>query len=223
MAGPADREDATRTLLLDTAERLFAERGIAAVSLREVGARAGQRNNSAAQYHFGSKQGLVEAIIAVRSVPIDRRRAALLAALPADPTLEDLLRVVVLPLAETIGSREAASHYLRFLAQVVRDPMVRDAAGGTASPPLLESVSRQVRALMSELPTPVFARRLSWCMLLALECLADHEGRGSATRSGSGDAPEGATSQVVAELVHTQAALLRAPLPTDLEGPAGVA
>ena len=43
-----------------------------------LGAAAGQRNNSVAQYHFGSKEGLVEAIIATRSEAIDRRRAELL-------------------------------------------------------------------------------------------------------------------------------------------------
>lgn len=222
MAGPTDREDAPRTLLLDTAERLFAERGIAGVSLRQVGTAAGQRNNSAAQYHFGSRQGLVEAIVAVRSAPIDTRRAALLAGLTAHPTLEDLLRVVVLPLAETIGSDAAGSYYLRFLAQVVRDPVVRDAWAGTASPSSLDSVSRQVRALLPELPTPVFARRMSWCMLLALECLADHERLGGTSGPRAAGTADGAILVVVTELVHTQAALLRAPLPTDLERRAGI-
>ena len=44
--------------MIVVAERLFAERGIEAVSLREVGAACGLRNNSAAQYHFGSRTGL---------------------------------------------------------------------------------------------------------------------------------------------------------------------
>ena len=38
-------------------EQLFAERGFRGVSLREIGLAAGQRNNSAAQYHFGSRLG----------------------------------------------------------------------------------------------------------------------------------------------------------------------
>ena len=47
--------------MIDAAERLAAERGMAAMSLREVQAAAGQRNKSAAQYHFGSRAGLIEA------------------------------------------------------------------------------------------------------------------------------------------------------------------
>ena len=47
--------------MIDAGERLAAERGIAAMSLREVQAAAGQRNKSAAQYHFGSRTGLIEA------------------------------------------------------------------------------------------------------------------------------------------------------------------
>ncbi|NDZ80673.1 helix-turn-helix transcriptional regulator [Streptomyces sp. SID10853] len=57
----------TRGLPIDAAERLFAERGIDAVSLRTVGAEAGQRNTSAAQDHFGSRQALLDAITAARS------------------------------------------------------------------------------------------------------------------------------------------------------------
>ena len=51
-----------REAMIRAAERLFSERGIEAVSLREVGAVAGQRNNSAAQYHFGTREGLVDAV-----------------------------------------------------------------------------------------------------------------------------------------------------------------
>jgi AcrR family transcriptional regulator len=52
-----------RTAMVDAAERLMAERGIAAVSLREVQDAAEQRNKSAAHYHFGSREGLIRAII----------------------------------------------------------------------------------------------------------------------------------------------------------------
>ena len=50
---------AARQAIVEAAERLFAERGIEAVSLRDVSAAAGQRNHSAAQYHFGDRAQLV--------------------------------------------------------------------------------------------------------------------------------------------------------------------
>ncbi|RYF40954.1 MAG: TetR family transcriptional regulator, partial [Comamonadaceae bacterium] len=45
------RGDATRQLLLTMAEQLFAERGIAAVPLRDIGVAAGQKNHAVVQYH----------------------------------------------------------------------------------------------------------------------------------------------------------------------------
>ncbi|MEV0038015.1 TetR family transcriptional regulator, partial [Streptomyces sp. NPDC050804] len=49
----AERGDATRELILVTAERLFAEHGVFAVSNRQVSEAAGQGNNAAVGYHFG--------------------------------------------------------------------------------------------------------------------------------------------------------------------------
>ena len=56
--GPARRS------LVAAGERLFAERGIRAVSLREINKAAGQRNSSALHYHFGSREGLLRALLA---------------------------------------------------------------------------------------------------------------------------------------------------------------
>ena len=68
----------TRQRLLRSAERLFAEHGIDAVSMRSICAEADQRNNTALQYHFGDKQGLIEAILAERMSGIHAQRARLL-------------------------------------------------------------------------------------------------------------------------------------------------
>jgi AcrR family transcriptional regulator len=70
---------ATRLRLIDVAERMFAESGIGAVSLREIGEAAGQKNTGAAKYHFGDRDGLVAAIIELRLADLDYRRQALLA------------------------------------------------------------------------------------------------------------------------------------------------
>ena len=51
----------SKTAILTAAERMIAERGVD-VPLREIGAAADQRNNSAVQYHFKTRAGLVEAI-----------------------------------------------------------------------------------------------------------------------------------------------------------------
>ena len=48
--------------LMVAAEKLFGQRGIENVSLREIAAAAGHANTSAVQYHFGSKESLVQAV-----------------------------------------------------------------------------------------------------------------------------------------------------------------
>jgi AcrR family transcriptional regulator len=65
------RNETTRLALMRAAERLFAERGVEAVSLREIATAAGQRNNSSALYHFGDKRELIEAMLSRHSDPIN--------------------------------------------------------------------------------------------------------------------------------------------------------
>ncbi|MEJ2085012.1 MAG: TetR family transcriptional regulator [Acidobacteriota bacterium] len=67
----------TKTLLLDSAERLFALRGIDGTSLRAITQDAGT-NVASVNYHFGSKQGLVKAVFSRRLRPLNRRRIEML-------------------------------------------------------------------------------------------------------------------------------------------------
>ncbi|MDQ4115373.1 MAG: TetR family transcriptional regulator, partial [Actinomycetota bacterium] len=69
----------TRTKIVLAAERLFAERGMAAVPLRDIVAAAGQRNASAIQYHFGPRPDLVTAVFQYRMGQVNERRLELLA------------------------------------------------------------------------------------------------------------------------------------------------
>ena len=93
----------------------MAERGADGVSMREISARAGQGNNNAAQYHFRSREGIIEAVLDRRMGPIAQRRAEMIAALGPASTLEDLVRAVVVPLAE--ASRRHR-HYIGFFSQL---------------------------------------------------------------------------------------------------------
>src|SRR6516165_9572513 len=78
----------TRMALIATAERLFGAHGIDAVSLLTVVREAGQGNKNAVQYHFGSKEGLLLAILRNRADLIDRRRGELLVEAGAGNTLD---------------------------------------------------------------------------------------------------------------------------------------
>lgn len=72
---PAD-DTSTASVLLDVAERLFAERGIASVSLRQIVLEGGQGNLSAAHYHFGSRDALIRALVERRLRTLDALRHA---------------------------------------------------------------------------------------------------------------------------------------------------
>ena len=106
----------TRLGLIETAERLFAERGVHGVSLRQIGAAAGQRNTGAVRYHFGSKEALVDAVFRHRMEPINARREAMLAELDARGRdgVRGLAEAFLYPLSEMLGDVGRPSWYLRF-------------------------------------------------------------------------------------------------------------
>lgn len=93
--------------------RLFAERGVDGVTVREIAAAAGQKNHGAVGYHFGSKETLVRAIIKDGAVELDRLRNAALDAMEADGGPRHLRDVVDV----LIGSVTALSDddYVRFI------------------------------------------------------------------------------------------------------------
>ncbi|MCC6391972.1 MAG: helix-turn-helix transcriptional regulator, partial [Bryobacterales bacterium] len=68
----------TKDRILDAAELLFANHGFDATSLRMITAQASV-NLAAVNYHFQSKEALLDATIARRAIPINRRRLELLA------------------------------------------------------------------------------------------------------------------------------------------------
>jgi AcrR family transcriptional regulator len=64
----------TKERILREAGRLFARRGLWQPTVREITAAAGQRNVSALNYHFGSRDGLLAAILEHHGVPTDDAR-----------------------------------------------------------------------------------------------------------------------------------------------------
>ncbi|MXY18101.1 MAG: TetR/AcrR family transcriptional regulator [Acidobacteria bacterium] len=90
----------TRERILEVAERLFATAGFASTSLRDITAEAGV-NLAAVNYHFGSKEALLVAILERRIRPRKYRRRALLDELEAraygGPTVEQIVAAFVSP------------------------------------------------------------------------------------------------------------------------------
>lgn len=111
-----------------TAERLYAEHGLASVSMRKIGAAAGQRNQSAVQYHFVNRDGLIKAILKRHAAAIETHRFAMVEALSvsAKPSLEEQVACLIMPTIEHHIALGTPSWCGRFLAQVLVEPALRE-------------------------------------------------------------------------------------------------
>ena len=110
----AEQVSATRELILTAAERLFAERGVNAVSNRQVSEAAGQGNNTAVGYHFGTKADLVRAIVRKHATRIEEIRARLLAGIGDSTDVRDWVDCLVRPVPEHLGALGGPTWYARF-------------------------------------------------------------------------------------------------------------
>lgn len=81
---------ATKEKILDAAEELFSEEGFAATSIRAITTRAGV-NLAALNYHFGSKDGLIDAVFERRIGALNRERTRLLDEVESKPSREGVI------------------------------------------------------------------------------------------------------------------------------------
>jgi AcrR family transcriptional regulator len=122
---PSTGKASTRELILDTAERLFAEQGIFATSSRRIAEAAGQGNNWVAGYHFGSKADLVRAITRRFTAEVERSRIQMLAGLDDSAGLEELLGCLVRPWTDRFEALGRNSYFARICAQAMNSPSLR--------------------------------------------------------------------------------------------------
>lgn len=173
----------TRARLMEAAERLFGERGLHAVTLKEINADAGQRNESALHYHFGSKQRLVQAILDARVGAIDKRRAQRIDALVEAGGTDDLhaiLRATFEPLTSLLDTEEGV-RFVRFAAQVLNDPDFDLPTVALRSG--FQGISRAnalIVSVLADLPPEIAVQRQRLMVEMALTSLAIWTRRGDA-------------------------------------------
>ncbi|AKT42109.1 TetR family transcriptional regulator [Chondromyces crocatus] len=166
----------TREFIITTAERLFAEEGVTAVSNRQVSESAGQANNFAVGYHFGTKADLVLAIVRRHTPAIEQRRVEMLAAIAGSSDLRDWLGCLVRPLTDHLASLGSPSWYARFIAQATTEPAYRqiviaETVISTSLQEIIEGVSR----LMPVLPDDVRTERSDMSRQLIVHTCAERE------------------------------------------------
>ena len=194
------RGEQSRRAILDAAERLIAEEGVR-VPLRDIALAAGQRNNSAVNYYFRSRQELIDAIVRRRLEPMEEQRRGMLEAVDIDARtdVDTLLRTLVVPLLSV-----ESLYYARFLQSAALH--LRSDADQTPDsvwPHVMEGLARAV-------PTsdPGARRRRVGAVATAMfALLADHENRVHTDPSAAGTAEE---------IVAMLAAMLTAPVPAPV-------
>ncbi|MGW3287449.1 TetR/AcrR family transcriptional regulator [Streptomyces sp. NPDC001002] len=172
----AEQVNATRELILTAAERLFAERGVNAVSNRQVSEAAGQGNNTAVGYHFGTKEDLVRAIVRKHAARTEEIRSRLLAAIGADPSVRDWVDCLVRPIPEHLADLGGTTWYARFCAQIMTDPALHQIlVEESLSSPTLRQIIDGLSACLPELPPEVRAERGEMARHLIMHIPAERE------------------------------------------------
>jgi AcrR family transcriptional regulator len=203
----AARAETTREKILTVAERLFAERGVFAVSNRQIGEAAGQGNNTAVGYHFGTKIDLIRAITAGHTRHIDQIRARLLTSCSTASDLRDWVVVTVRPLTDHLAALGTPSWYARFAAQLLTDPALRDIMTAEAlHSPATQAAAAGILRAMPDLPDDVREERSEMVRALIVHTCAERE---RALTSGT------AWRAVEAHLTDAIVGLLSAPASAD--------
>lgn len=143
----------TKDRILDSAEILFAQNGIAATSLRALTDHAGV-NLASVNYHFQSKDALVQSVLFRRLNPINQRRLEMVRAVIKDapdghPAVERILEALYRPAVEAaMAGLQEGNSIIALMGRIYTEPG--------------ELLASQVRAMMSQVvPTFLDALQLS--------------------------------------------------------------
>jgi len=129
----------TRTRILDAAEELFMLHGFEGTSMRLLTAKAGV-NLAAVNYHFGSKDALIEALFRRRLDPMNEERIAALDRLE-DSSAENIIRAFIGPSLHLIeDAKGGGRNFIRLLGRTYTEP------------------AKTVRALIGQMYAPTMER-----------------------------------------------------------------
>ncbi len=204
--GAAQARDA-KTAMLEIAEQLISERGLDRVSMRDVATAAGQRNNSAVQYHFGSRDGLILQVLRRRLTALDvdrRQRLAEIDEQGLGADLTSLVRVLFEPIVDLLRAQPESTYYARFLQRVgpVMAPGIPEAQLRTAT----DDVVVRLMDVCSHLPRRVAFERIDLATQMFTGALAVYEDR----RDARNTVVNSEFEKVVAHLYDMVEAALRA-------------
>ncbi|PVZ69605.1 TetR/AcrR family transcriptional regulator [Pelagibaculum spongiae] len=172
-----DKAD-TRQKLLLAALNLFAEQGIDGVSMRTINSMAGAKNASAVHYHFGSRVGILEAILQYfleRLRPLKDDALQWYLSQP-EPQLRDLLRTTLSPLLTIYYQDPQGKDLIRLLARIHLDgqPEARRLVNQYMGE-MLQQLDAMLTDLLPDIPKDVLRRRILVSLLTVIHCLSEME------------------------------------------------
>lgn len=167
----------TKAALIRAAERLFAEKGLGGVSVKDITRAAGARNESALHYHFGGVDALIREVFANRYREIEQARTALLAELQLDKANDEVEAVLEAAIAPFMAAclKKDGRLYARFCAQIATDPRfdIGELVSEIGMPSLGALRSLLVNRLRG-IPNDILATRLRRTFIMSLVQAADY-------------------------------------------------
>ena len=205
-----------RDAIVVAAERMIALRGLS-VPARDIAVAAGQRNNSAVQYHFGSREDLVVAVIEHRAPALEARRMERLIEAERSGRGDDtraLVSALVTPLLEA-PLLDGSWYYGRFLEQVRVLPDALGRATLDAHRASAQLITERLRVAMPEMDDAAREQRIQIFGTALFALAADHERQLEAARKRRGTVMHGST------IVDALTAIVHAEAHDDTPAPAG--
>jgi AcrR family transcriptional regulator len=165
----------TKERILDAAEALFAERGFHETSLRQITTTA-EVNLAAVNYHFQSKDSLIEAVLLRKLEPINRRRLEMLDRLEAGlgdktPTLEQVFTAFLEPVFEARSAGVALRSFPVLMARLYMEP------GGLFDhiwSRLFAAVARRFRVALVRAMPELGETEIGWAMHFSIGAMAHY-------------------------------------------------
>ncbi len=175
--GARATSEETRNQIKAAAQMLFARRGVDGVTVQEIVTAAGQRNNAALHYHFGTKEELIRQMVVDGATVLDQRRREMLDEIEArggPKSIREVMLVLMMPVIE-LGDDERWRGYIRFTSNLqASDPGTLRAALNNRWNSGYVACFNYLKQMLP-LPATIIEQRLSMFAIYANSILSAHE------------------------------------------------
>ena len=199
------------------ARKLFADRGVDGVTIRDIAAAAGQKNHAAVGYYFGTKEALVREIVVDGAKLIDERRNLLLDALDAKGgprSVREIVDILIYPSLDVVSQPGEEDNYVRFITMLVmshRD-LFTDALGNRWNSGYLRCLDH-LRRLMPPMTAAAKNQRFIFMGVYLRSVVA---ARQTLLADSTRPHPTWASDQTLEHFARTVTALIEIPMEIDL-------